>query len=185
MSLLSSIGNFLKPVVGVVKNVGQQLLGGITSSFASGLMPAQPSATTAGTSAGGLLQTIAGPGALRGGGIAQTAGMPGTTIPSNLPMKLGAPTPQGLATRIGAAAGNLLQGAIAGTAGGGVARMKRGRLTGNAIPAGYVEKMSPAGVVYLGKVRRRRGISGRDLSAYRRVDRLVHKIARSHSARRK
>jgi hypothetical protein len=54
--------------------------------------------------------------------------------------------------------------------------MKRGRLTGNAIPAGFQERMSKNGQVYLAKQTRRRGISGRDLSAFRRVSRLLTHI---------
>jgi len=87
----------------------------------------------------------------------------------------GAPT---TATQIG----QLLSGAVPGMV--GARKMKRGRLTGNAIPAGYVERMSNAGVVYLAKSSRRRGISARDLSAFRRVDRLIHRYQRRAIPRR-
>jgi hypothetical protein len=65
-------------------------------------------------------------------------------------------------------------------AAGGIVSTKRGKLTGNAIPRGYVEKMSTTGVVYLAKLRRRRGISSRDLSSFYRVQRLVSKIRTPH-----
>jgi len=183
--LLGSIGSFLKPVVSVVKTAGQALLGGVSSSLFSS---AQSALGGGGKTLGDAIPTTAG---AMGGGLLQTKiGAPATgyhlptTIGSNLPVKAN-PTPGGLMQRIGSGLGQLASGAIAGSGMGGVTRMKRGKLTGNAIPAGYVERMSPSGVIYLAKQKRRRGITARDLSAYRRVDRLVHRIARSHSSRRK
>lgn len=56
-------------------------------------------------------------------------------------------------------------------------RMKVGKLTGNAIPSGFVEKMSKQGVIYLAKAGRRRGLTGRDLASFRRVARLIKQYA--------
>jgi len=191
MSLLSSISSFFKPVVGIIKTGAQALLGGAGSATLSAFQgqlgsggfvgpPAPPPLgqnlpTTAGTAGGGLLQTTG----------RQTTGyrLPGAP-PMGIPT--GAPSPGGLMQRIGAGAGQFLTGALsAGGAGGGISRMKRGKLTGNAIPTGYVERMSPSGVIYLARAKRRRGITARDLSSYRRVDRLVHRIARAHPRGRK
>lgn len=67
----------------------------------------------------------------------------------------------------------------------GMAKTKTGRLSGAQIPRGFVERMSKSGVIYLSKIGRRRGINSRDLSTYRRVDRLLHRYAdRAHRAPR-
>lgn len=59
-------------------------------------------------------------------------------------------------------------------------KMKPGKLTGNPIPHGYHEKMSPQGVIYLVKSRRRRGITYRDLATYRRVHRTLKTYAKKY-----
>jgi len=180
MSLLSSIGSFIKPIISTVKTAGQALLGGAASTLFSGVTqklgaPAQALGAslpvTAGTAAGGLTQSLT----------------TGGTVPYRLPSigtPTGSPTPGGLMRQIGAGLGTMAQGAL-GITGAGISRTKVGKLTGNAIPVGYMERMSPSGVVYLARQKRRRGITARDLSAYRRVDRLVHRIARAHRSGRK
>jgi len=62
-------------------------------------------------------------------------------------------------------------------------KFKLGKLSGNMIPHGYVERMSKQGVIYLTKVRRRRGITGRDLQTYRRVHRTLKTYAKEHKKR--
>lgn len=57
-------------------------------------------------------------------------------------------------------------------------KFKVGKLSGNPIPHGYTERMSKQGVIYLSKIRRRRGISGRDLQTYRRVHRTLKRYAK-------
>jgi len=186
MSLLSSIGSFFAPVVNTVKTAGQALLGGAASTLFSSVSsklgaPAQALGAslpaTAGTAAGGVMQSLS------SGGTAPYR------LPSNLPATIGTPTgapaPGGLMRSIGQGLGTLASGALAGATGRGFSKTKIGKLTGNMIPAGYVERMSPSGVVYLARQKRRRGITARDLSAYRRVDRLVHRIARAHPRRGK
>jgi len=186
MSLLSSIGSFFKPVVSVVKTAGQALLGGAASTVFSSVTGklGAPASTlgaslpaTAGTQAGGLMQSLS------SGGVAPYR------LPSSLPVPIGtatgAPAPGGLMRSIGAGLGSLASGAIGAATGRGISRTKVGKLSGNMIPAGYVERMSPSGVIYLARQKRRRGITARDLSAYRRVDRLVHRIARAHPRRGK
>lgn len=63
-------------------------------------------------------------------------------------------------------------------------KYKVGRLTGNTIPRGYVERMSKDGVIYLARPRRRRGITARDLATYRRVSRVLKTYARTTTRRR-
>lgn len=148
---------------------------------------------------GGAAKTVIGAvGSLAGFGapppVAQMAPfvMPAAQTVQGLPWKLpstmssGPIAPGGAPARGGGffqQAGQFLQaqgiglpgiaGAMAGRPG---ARMKRGRLTGNAIPAGFQERMSKNGVIYLAKSSRRRGISGRDLSAFRRVSTLLSHV---------
>lgn len=180
MSFFSKLGNLAKKVVGYVAPL-TGLIPGVGGTIASGIAGAvgtgRPAPiTTAGASGGGLLQTlptIGGP--MTGGGLSN------------------APAPGGLMRSLGAAAGQFAQGGMqalgiaAGVPGArGATKMKVGRLTGNYIPAGYVEKMSPTGVVYLGKQRRRRGLSARDISAFYRVNRLVSKVhGRAHGRARR
>lgn len=178
MSFFSKIGKiaqkaigYVAPLTGLIPGVG----GAIASGIAGAIGPPQRSAppTTAGAGAGGIAQTLPTLGGIQtGGGIG------------------GSPTPGGLMRQLGAAAGAFAQGGIPGLTRAmgvpgarGATRMKTGRLTGNMIPAGYVEKMSSSGVIYLAKQRRRRGISARDLSSFYRVNRLATKIhARAHRA---
>ncbi|MFV2082062.1 MAG: hypothetical protein ACC669_09350 [bacterium] len=75
----------------------------------------------------------------------------------------------------------LLPGGKTGYASAG--KFKLGKLSGNMIPHGYVERMSKAGVIYLTKIRRRRGISGRDLQTYRRVHRVLKTYSKEHKKR--
>lgn len=123
--------------------------------------------TTAGTGGGGLTQTLP---------VLQTGGIVGS----------GTPTPGGLMRQLGQVGGAMLAQSMGIAPGRGMTRTKVGRLTGNMIPAGYVEKMSNTGVIYLAKQRRRRGISARDLSSFYRVNRLVSKIhGRAHRSSRR
>ena len=57
-------------------------------------------------------------------------------------------------------------------------KMKVGKLSGQPIPHGFHEKMSPQGTIYLVKTRRRRGITYRDLQTYRRVHRTLKTYAK-------
>lgn len=168
MSFFSKLGSLAKKVVGYVAPL-TGLIPGVGGTIASGIAGAVGTgrgapATTAGSAGGGLLQTLPTLGGPQtGGGLGN------------------APAPGGLMRSLGAAAGQFAQGGMAalGMAPGGArgaTRMKIGRLSGNYIPAGYVEKMSNTGVIYLGKQRRRRGLSARDISAFYRVNRLVSKV---------
>ena len=61
-----------------------------------------------------------------------------------------------------------------------------GKLSGGNVPRGFYEKMDPkTGQIYWSKRRRRRGISGRDIATYRRVDRFLQHAAKSPARRRK
>lgn len=164
MSFFGSIGKFLG---GAVKTVGG-ILGGVLGSPAQAVgLPSNvlgwggPPAMPGGAQIiGGTGIPSGGFGGLpsRGGGFLQTAGQ-----------FLQA---QGFGPSLGAIAGG-----VPGT--GGIRKMKRGRLTGNAIPVGFQERMSKQGVIYLAKATRRRGITGRDLSAFRRVSRLISSYHRA------
>jgi len=183
MSFFSKIGSIAKkvvgyvaPLTGLIPGVGGTIAGALAGAVGTGKPQSAPPVTTAGTTGGGLLQTIPSLGGPQsGGGIG------------------GYPSPQGLMTQLGAAASQFARGGVAALTGttvagsrAGATRMKIGRLTGNMIPAGYVEKMSPTGVIYLGKQRRRRGISARDIGAFYRVNRLVAKVhGRAHRAPRR
>jgi len=57
-------------------------------------------------------------------------------------------------------------------------KYKAGKLSGQPIPHGFHEKMSPQGTIYLVKARRRRGITYRDLATYRRVHRTLKTYAK-------
>lgn len=158
MSFFGSIGKFLGGAVKTVANIGKGVLG-LGSPFPVGMggpMPTSISMMPGVSQVGGNVLPWKLPTTMPGGAPSQNAG--------------------GLAGSLGQMAGAMLG---FGPAGGrmpgapGQVRMKRGRLTGNAIPAGYQERMSKQGVIYLGKATRRRGISGRDLSAFRRVSRLL------------
>lgn len=59
-------------------------------------------------------------------------------------------------------------------------KFKVGKLSGNPIPHGYHEKMSPQGMIYLVKSRRRRGITARDLQTYRRVHRTLKTYSKKY-----
>jgi len=186
MSFLSSIGSALSSVGKGIMSVVSPMLPAIGTAVGAayggpagaamggqlgGAFASKPPATTAGTAAGGVLQSVPFSGAMSGGRNIGALGLPTVT---------GAPSP--------GAPGGFLQGIVTGmtrAAGGGMTATKRGKLTGNAIPRGYVEKMSPQGVVYLGKIRRRRGITSRDLSSFYRVQRLVSKIRTPHHRRGK
>ena len=151
---------------------GGAIAGGVMGSLGGGGGPTTTAPiTTAGSAAGGLTQTLP---VLYQGGTTPPGAVPGGTPPTML-------------TQLAAAAGGMTRNYLTGTVtgGAGVRKMHRGKLTGNAIPAGYVEKMSPAGVIYLGKRSRRRGISARDLSSFRRVERLVRRYSRPHTTHRK
>ena len=167
-SVLPMVSSLIPGVGGVVAGVAGQALNRPRGGGAP--------VTTAGSAAGGMVQTLP---------MLQERG--------EQPGQQATPTPGGLMRQIGAGLGQLgggvMQGisqqmGLPGVGGRRATRMKQGRLTGNFIPAGYVEKMSPSGVIYLAKQRRRRGISARDLSSFYRVNRLVSKIhGRAHGAR--
>lgn len=186
MSLWTSIRNavtgVIKPIVGIATTAVGSFLGGPVGGAVGGAIggtltgsstnTAPP--TTAGAQAGGLVQTLP---ALRMG--APVSGLGAT---SNSPTAAG-----GMMQSLASQAGTFLRAQVLGGAsavGGGMSKTKVGKLTGNMIPRGYIERMSPAGVIYLAKAKHRRGITARDLSAYRRVDRLVHRIAH-HTTRRR
>lgn len=182
MSFFSKLGSIAKkaigyvaPLTGLIPGVGGTIASGIAGAVGNRPQSAPP-VTTAGPAGGGLLQTIPTIGGPQsGGGIG------------------GYPSPQGLMGQLGAAASQFARGGMSALVGApasggarGATKMKVGRLTGNYIPAGYVEKMSPTGVIYLGKQRRRRGLSARDISAFYRVNRLVSKVhGRAHRAPRR
>jgi len=177
MSLFSSIANvakgIFKPVISTLKTTGKSLLGGVASTLFEGATSAigggaggAPPTTT--PSAGGVVQTLP---ALRQG-YPTYAGLP--TIP-----QAGTPAPGGMARSIGAGLGSMISAAT-GMSPAGFTKTKRGKLTGNMIPVGYQERMSSSGVIYLAKAKRRRGITARDLSAYRRVDRLISRYHKPH-----
>ncbi len=63
-----------------------------------------------------------------------------------------------------------------GAVAGGMARTKRGRLSGNPIPRGTKEKISRSGQIILTEARRGRGLTSRDLRSFRRVVRLVRSV---------
>lgn len=187
MSFFSKLGNIAKkvvgyvaPLTGLIPGVGGAIAGTIAGAVGSRGAPApQPPLTTAGSTGGGLTQTLP--------VIASQGGISGAT---------GSPSPGSLMTRIGQGLGQLGAGAVAGISqqmglpgvGGarGATKMKQGRLSGNWIPTGYVEKMSSSGVIYLAKQRRRRGITARDISSFYRVNRLVSKVhGRAHRAPRR
>jgi len=106
-------------------------------------------------------------GGIAGGAVGGAAPRLPSVMPGGAP--LGLPQLPGLA---GIAPGQLkLPGFTQG------ARTKAGRLTGQQIPRGFVERMSKTGVVYLSKLGRRRGLSGRDLSNFRRVSRILSRYA--------
>lgn len=181
MSFFSKLGNiarkaigYVAPLTGLIPGVGGAIAGTIAGAVGTSpkaTNPALPPLTTAGSGAGGMVQSLP---ALRGTGV---------TGP-------GVPTPGGLMTQLGQIGGMALKGIGQGMGvlpatmgGGGFIKTKPGRLTGNMIPRGYVEKMSPSGVIYLAKQRRRRGLSARDISSFYRVNRLVSKIhGRAHRA---
>lgn len=184
MSFFSKLGSIAKraigyvaPLTGLIPGVGGTIAGGIASAIGTGKATGAP-VTTAGPSAGGLPQTL--PILQQQGGV---SGAQGSPSPGGLMRSIG----QGLGQLGGGLVTGLAQQAgIPGAGGRGATRMKLGRLTGNYIPAGYVEKMSSTGVVYLAKQRRRRGISARDISAFYRVNRLVAKVhGRAHRAPRR
>lgn len=180
MSFFSSLGNLAKkavgyiaPLTGLIPGVGGTIAGALASAIPQKGAPAPaPPITTAGTGAGGLTQTLP-----------VLAGKGGMTGP-------GTPTPQGLMGQLGQLGGQFLKagaqgmGLLPATRGnGGAIATKTGRLTGNLIPRGYIERMSPSGVIYLAKQKRRRGITARDISSFYRVNRLVSKIhGRAHRA---
>ena len=190
MSFFSKIGKIAKkaigyvaPLTGLIPWVGCTIASGIAGAVATRPKPSGPSGapvTTAGSATGGLAQTLP---------VLKEQGGPSGVV--------GPPSPGGLMRSLGQGLGQLGAGAIQGISqqmgiptpgvgARGATRMKMGKLTGNYIPAGYVEKMSPSGVVYLAKQRRRRGISARDISAFYRVNRLVAKVHwRAHGARRR
>lgn len=164
MSLFSSIAKVVSSVAKPIITVGKNLLGGAVGAFTSALGGGAPAPTV----------------------ISPTPTLP---IPSQMvrtlpPIPATMPGGAPLSTQIGQFLGQGIA-QVAGVRGPGVARMKRGRITGNMIPAGFVERMSKTGVVYLGKSGRRRGISGRDLSTWRRVERVVSRIQRAHPMRRR
>ena len=181
MSLWTSITGVVKPLLGAAATAVGSFFGGpaggmIGANVGGMLAGGGAPPTTAGAQAGGILSTpMAQPGAgIMGGGLNR-----GAPVSSNLPALYRG---GGLTTVTGApspgAPGGFLQGLVQGatrtlTRGGGT---KIGKLTGNTIPRGFVEKMSQAGVIYLAKHRRRRGITARDISSFYRVHRLVSKI---------
>jgi len=159
MSLFSSIGKVLGNIAKPVLNVGKNLLGGAVSAVTNVL-------------SGGVQQPVV---------VNTPAPMSVPPIRQNLTL----PTANSpISTQVGSMMTNMALNA-AGIRTGGRGRMKVGRLSGNAIPAGYYEKMSAQGVIYLAKGGRRRGLSARDLSAYRRVDRLLHRVSHHPPRRRK
>lgn len=181
MSFFSKIGSIAKKVVGYVAPL-TGLIPGVGGTIASGIAGAvgargAPAAAppTVSSAAGGLASTLP---VLRSQGT--TGGITGV------------PTPGGLMRSIGQGLGQLGAGAMAGIGqqmglpmGQRGARFKIGKLTGNSIPAGYIERMSPGGVIYLAKIRRGRGISSRDVRSFYRVSRLVAKIhGRAHARKR-
>lgn len=179
MSFFSKLGSLAKKVVGYVAPL-TGLIPGVGGTIASGLAGAigqKPAAAppTVSGSAGGLASTLP---------VLYQQGTTGGVT--------GVPTPGGLMRSIGQGLGQLGAGAMAGISqqmglpmGQRGARFKVGKLTGNSIPAGYIERMSPGGVIYLAKVRRGRGISSRDVRSFYRVSRLVSKIhGRSHARKR-
>ena len=167
-SVLPMVSSLIPGVGGIVAGVAGQALNRPKGGGAP--------VTTAGPAAGGMVQTLP---MLQERG--ERPGQQVTPAPGGLMRSIG----QGL----GQLGGGMVQGisqqmGLPGVGGRGATRMKVGKLTGNFIPAGYVEKMSPSGVIYLAKQRRRRGISARDLSSFYRVNRLVSKIhGRAHRAR--
>ena len=169
-AVLPAISGLIPGVGGVVAGVASQAL---TRPKGGGAPP-----TTAGPSAGGIVQTL--PAISDAGGISGPSGPPS---PGGLMRSIG----QGLGQLgAGAMAGISQQMGLPGMGARGATRMKLGRLSGNYIPAGYVEKMSNTGVIYLAKQRRRRGISARDISAFYRVNRLVARVhGRAHRAPRR
>lgn len=173
MSIFSSIGKVLKGAVKTVVNVGGQILGGIASPASALGLPSNVM---------GLGRSVAAPGVLpwKGPTPIATPVLPGGSPAAGggfLSQASDFLRAQGLGPSLGAVAG--------GVAGRPGARMKRGRLTGNAIPAGFQERMSKSGVVYLAKLGRRRGITGRDLAAFRRVSRLLTHIRQPSFHRRR
>lgn len=163
--VLSAVSSFIPGVGGLVAGIGGAALkpkpSAAPAPMARPSWPTQPPPTTAGPSGGGILQTLP---------TLSTGGISGPGVPS----------PGGLMRSLGQAGSQFLQGAARGAAGSTIST-KVGRLTGNYIPRGYVERMSSTGVVYLAKQRRRRGISARDISSFYRVNRLVSKIhGRAH-----
>lgn len=181
MSFFSKLGGLAKkvvgyvaPLTGLIPGVGGAIAGTIAGAVGTrGAPTVQPPPTTAGTGGGGVLQTLP----------VLTTGTTGAGVPS----------PQGLMAQLGQIGTQALRGAAQGvgllpaTRGtGGAIGTKTGRLTGNIIPRGYIERMSPSGVIYLAKQKRRRGISARDISSFYRVNRLVSKIhGRAHRAPRR
>lgn len=165
---------YVAPLTSLIPGVGGAIASGIAGAVGTSPKagpPSMPPVTTAGSAAGGMVQTLP---MVRGGGVSGP----------------GIPTPGGLMGQLGQLGGMALKGIgqgmgmlPAGRGAGGPMATKPGRLTGNMIPRGYVERMSPTGVIYLGKQKRRRGISARDISSFYRVNRLVSKIhGRAHRA---
>ncbi len=164
MGLFSKIGGFLKGAAGVIAPVLGEVFGG-------------PVGGALGTALGGAVSARGGGG---GGGVpmAFTGPAYGTGLPP-----AGRPQPPGLpGGGSPGGMGGFAQGLARGMgARGGARRMKVGRLSGAYIPAGFQEKMSPSGQIYLTRVSRGRGISARDLRSFRKVDRLIHRYsARTH-----
>ena len=122
------------------------------------------------------------PGALLGTAIGGVAGGQARTLPS-MPSVMPGGAPLGLPQLPGMAG---LTGQLGLPGFAGAAKTKRGRLTGAAIPRGFQERMSKSGMVYLAKMGRRRGLTSRDISTFRRVDRLLHRYAgRAHAPPRR
>ena len=150
MSLFSKIGSIVKSIPKVVSSVVS-----VGKDILGGLTGTSgiPSVTGAGGAISGLPQA--------------------RTMPQAMPGVL----PQ-LQQSFGTQVGQFARQALTGAVGGGFRKTKFGKLTGNPIPVGYVEKMSQSGVIYLSKATRRRGISSRDLRSFRRVHRLIASVQR-------
>lgn len=113
------------------------------------------------------------------GGLSALASSGGGSSPARLPATTTAPAQRTMpnipAPGINAAISRVLPGGQTGYLSRG--KFHTGKLSGQPVRNGFREKMSPHGVIYLVKNRRRRGITAKDLATFRRV----HKTLKTYS----